>query len=41
MVESDRAAIVRALADEDALRVFAQVVAVTGLRNAQGLGSDA
>ena len=30
MVESDRAAIVRALADEDALRVFAQVVAVTG-----------
>jgi hypothetical protein len=30
MVASDRAAIVRALADEDALRVFAQVVAVTG-----------
>ena len=30
MVESDRAAIVLALADEDALRVFAQVVAVTG-----------
>ena len=30
MVESDRAAIVRALADEDALRVFAQVVVVTG-----------
>ena len=30
MVESDRAVIVRALADEDALRVFAQVVAVTG-----------
>ena len=30
MVESDRAAIVRALADEDTLRVFAQVVAVTG-----------
>ena len=30
MVESDRAAIVRALADEDALRVFAQVVAGTG-----------
>ena len=30
MVESDRAAIVWALADEDALRVFAQVVAVTG-----------
>ena len=30
MVESDRAAIIRALADEDALRVFAQVVAVTG-----------
>ena len=30
MVESDRAAIVRALAGEDALRVFAQVIAVTG-----------
>jgi DNA-binding transcriptional ArsR family regulator len=30
MAESDRAAIVRALADENALRVFAQVVAVTG-----------
>lgn len=30
MAKSDRAAIVRALADEDALRVFAQVVAVTG-----------
>ena len=31
MVESDRVAIVRALADEDALQVFAQVVAVTGI----------
>lgn len=30
MIERDRAAIVRALADEDALRVFAQVVVVTG-----------
>ena len=30
MVEDDRAAMVRALADEDALRVFAQVVAATG-----------
>ena len=30
MIESDRAAIVRALADENALRVFAQVVAGTG-----------
>jgi hypothetical protein len=30
MVENDRAAMVRALADEDTLRVFAQVVAVTG-----------
>lgn len=30
MADRDRAAIVRALADEDALRVFAEVVAVTG-----------
>ncbi len=30
VVEADRAAIVRALADKDALRVFAQVVAGTG-----------
>ncbi len=30
MTESDRVAMLRALADEDALRVFAQVVAATG-----------
>lgn len=30
MTESDRVAMLRALADENALRVFAQVVAVTG-----------
>ncbi len=30
MVEDDRAAMLRALADEDTLRVFAQVVAATG-----------
>jgi len=30
IVESDCGAIVRALADEDALRVFAQVIALTG-----------
>jgi hypothetical protein len=30
MVEDDRGAMLRALADEDTLRVFAQVVTVTG-----------
>lgn len=38
MAKSDRAAIVRALADEDALRVFAEVVAVTGTGRPQRSG---
>jgi DNA-binding transcriptional ArsR family regulator len=38
MAESDRAAILRALADEDALRVFAQVVAATGTGQPQRSG---
>jgi len=38
MVNSDPAAIVRALADENALRVFAHVVAVTGTGRPQRPG---
>ena len=40
MVKSDRASIVRALADEDALRVFAKVVAVTGTGMPQRSGDS-